>query len=632
MRRFSLAGLSASRHTVPVLILVALAALYWRDVLFTSQVLLPGAMLRGFAPFGGDPQAPWNLLQWDALGQYFPWRTFAARELQSGHIPLWNPYQFSGAPFIANGQSAVFYPLNIVFWIFDVARAFGLSAFLHTLLASIGTYALLQNWKLTRAASLLGAVAFGFCGYLASWVMLPTLANTASWLPLALLCLERSLPEKGINPRPLVALVAVLACAMLAGHAQIFFYILVALTLRMLFLPGKGRAILALCTAFVGCGVMAALQILPTLELARNGHRAGGGPTMEGWNFLVPRALQIGDLPSLLIPGWPHLSFSENFGYIGFGTFLLAASAVLFLFLNSKLKTQNSKLASSHFLFAITLTFFGLLYATATPLAQAFYFTVPGLSQMGGVGRALILWSLGGALMAALGLSALQHRLSGVRVLPLIALALVTAELFGNGMIAYQTAPREVVYPATEVTTFLKERSKPDARVLFITPRGGWLPTEVLQGNGRNHPPGVLPPNGAMVYGIHDVSGYDSLASRAYREFVAQGEGGDVSPPLNGNMILLENPVSASLDALQVRYVVSQQSLEAPNLKVVLRVDDCVVYERTVAETPRREGREFSPGWREGKYQPESFRFGAFLSLLALGVAAGVLVGARHRN
>jgi hypothetical protein len=423
-----------------------------------------------------------------------------------------------------------------------------------------------------------------------------------------------------------------LACAMLAGHAQIFFYILVALVLRMLFLPGKGRAVLALFTAFAGCCFMAALQILPTLELARNGHRAGGGPSMDGWNFLVPRALQIGDLPSLLIPGWPHLSFSENFGYIGFGTFLLAATAVLFLFLNSKLPKGHWAPGTGHYLFAITLTFFGLLYATATPLAQAFYFTVPVLSQMGGVGRALILWSLGGALMAALGLNALQHRLSAVRVLPLIALALVTAELFGNGMIAYQTAPREVVYPATEVTTFLKERSKPDARVLFITPRGGWLPTEVLQGNGRNHPPGVLPPNGAMVYGIHDVNGYDSLASRAYREFVAQGEGGDVSPPLNGNMILLENPTSPALDALQVRYVVSQQSLEAPNLKVALRVDDCVVYERTMANEERREGSEFSPGWRDGKYQPESFRFGVFLSLLALGVASGVLVGARRRE
>src|SRR4028118_2353358 len=105
-------GVLASPHTVPLLVLLALNLLFWIRVLATGHVLLPGDFLRGFAPYGNDPQAPWNILQWDSLGQYYPWRFFAAQQLSQGLIPLWNPHQFSGTPFVANGQSAVFYPLG----------------------------------------------------------------------------------------------------------------------------------------------------------------------------------------------------------------------------------------------------------------------------------------------------------------------------------------------------------------------------------------------------------------------------------------------------------------------------------------------------------------------------------------
>jgi hypothetical protein len=631
-----LRSLLLSRHAAPVAILVALSLACWGKVLFTGNVLLPGAMLQGFAPFGASPNADWNILQWDALGQYFPWRAFAARELQAGHIPLWNPHQFSGAPFVANGQSAVFYPLNIVFWIFDPAYAFGLSALLHTLLAALSTYFLAQHWKLSRAASLLAAIAFAFCGYLASWVMLPTLSNSASWLPLLLLLFERAVPDAQSTPDanaqstpqrfqfPL-ALGVVLCCALLAGHAQIFFYLLVALGLRALFLPNLPRALSTLAAAFALSLGLGALQLFPTLELARLGHRAGASATMTGWNFLQTRALQLFELPSLFIPAWPRSSFSENFGYVGVGVLLLSAVAVVFLFIH------KPKLRSPYW-FAAILAVFGVLYAAATPLSQAFYFGVPGLAQMGGVGRALLLWSFGAAMLAAFGLDALRRRWS-TPVIPAVALLLIAGELFFNSGDANRVAPRASVYPPTQLTTWLQQHTQDGARVLFITPRESWLPSEAFNASsGRTHPAGVLPPNGATVYGLNDVSGYDSLAPRAYREFVAPGEnlkaGEDISPALNGNMLLLQNPNSPALEQLGLRYVVSQSPLDATGWKEVLRANGCIVYERAKrAEQPNlkptvKGGEDFNPGWRDGKYQPESFRFGSFISLCALAFCA----------
>jgi hypothetical protein len=44
-----------------------------------------------------------------------------------GLIPLWNPHQFCGAPFIANGQSAFFYPPNWLFLALFVANCVALT-------------------------------------------------------------------------------------------------------------------------------------------------------------------------------------------------------------------------------------------------------------------------------------------------------------------------------------------------------------------------------------------------------------------------------------------------------------------------------------------------------------------------
>jgi hypothetical protein len=629
-------GVLNSPHLWPLLILCGVAFAYWSKVLVTGQVLLPGAFLRGFAPFGSDPQAPWHILQWDALGQYYPWRTLGARQLHAGLIPLWNEHQFAGTPLLANAQSAVFYPLNLPFWLCDVAYAFGISALLHTLLASCGTYFLAQRWKLSRAASLLAAIGFGFCGYLASWVMLPTLANTASWLPLLLLLFERaSEPNAAISDTPtppssrslgaMLLLAVALCCALLAGHPQVFIYLGFALVLRLLFVPRRGRATLVLARSLFMAAALAAIQILPTLELARLGHRAAqGGATMAGWAFLQERALRWDELPSLVVPYWPMDwgSLSENFGYIGFVVALLAVAGVI-----GTCSLRSEQPLDSPRIFAIVLMLFGLLYALGTPLARLFYFTVPGLAQMGGVGRCLLLWSLGAALLAGYGLDWLRSK-SKSDIVPLLALLLVAGELFATGWTLQPIAPRASIYPATTLTDWLRTHTADGARILFLTPRNGWKPSD-LPGVRQPHPPGVLPPNGAAVYGLNDVNGYDSLAPLAYRNFVVQCEGADVSPLLNANMILLENLRSPALDALDVRYVVSNAAIEVPDAQRVFEADGCIVYERNAAALNRAHtsGRDFYPGWHhedgrpanEQVYEPQSFRIGTFISLCALG-------------
>jgi hypothetical protein len=424
-----------------------------------------------------------------------------------------------------------------------------------------------------------------------------------------------------------------LCCALLAGHAQIFFYCLVALLLRALTLSPQWHALRVLATCAVWSFLLGALQLLPTFELSRLSHRAGQTATAAGWDAIALRAVQGNEWPALFLGQWPMAwgSLNENFGAIGVTTALLALCSLLWL-----RRSRNSERDVSPLAFVGLLAFFGAAYALATPLARGLYFWLPGMAQFAGLGRALSLWSFGAALLAAFGLDALRAHWKSA-VVPLLGVLIVAGETFAWNWNTQPTAPRASIYPATATTQFLQRNTRDGSRVLFITPRQTWLPAEALQPRG-NHPPGVLPPNGAMVYGLNDISGYDSLALSAYRAYVSPGEeysppnDSTLSPQLNGNMVLLNNPQSRLLDEMRVRYIVSQEEQPVAVGREVLRDNDCIIYERRVLDVSRVNGRDFAPGWRDDRYQPQSFRFGAFLSLCALAAVGAAITAGRQRK
>ena len=69
-------------HLLAAGLLVGFAALLYFPLLFTDRVLASG----------------------DILLYVYPYRDYAAAALRQGQVPLWNPYIFLGAPFLANPQ------------------------------------------------------------------------------------------------------------------------------------------------------------------------------------------------------------------------------------------------------------------------------------------------------------------------------------------------------------------------------------------------------------------------------------------------------------------------------------------------------------------------------------------------
>jgi hypothetical protein len=100
----------------------------------------------------------------DALGQFGPWREFARQSLARGELPLWNPHQFCGLPFMSNGQTALLYPPNLLYWLLPARLAMPLDALAHNVLLAWGAYALARALGLSRTASWLTAALLALSG------------------------------------------------------------------------------------------------------------------------------------------------------------------------------------------------------------------------------------------------------------------------------------------------------------------------------------------------------------------------------------------------------------------------------------------------------------------------------------
>src|SRR3990167_8418215 len=74
----------------------------------------------------------------DLITQFYFWKVYLAENLRQGIIPFWNPYNFSGTPFLAHPAVAAFYPATLLYLIFPLNIAFSWNYFIHLLIGALG--------------------------------------------------------------------------------------------------------------------------------------------------------------------------------------------------------------------------------------------------------------------------------------------------------------------------------------------------------------------------------------------------------------------------------------------------------------------------------------------------------------
>jgi hypothetical protein len=210
-----------------LLLLFLLVLFFWKP-LFTGQALLASDLLFEIDPLW-QPLAPpgfstpGNRALSDQALQFYPWRNFAVEQLAQGRLPLWNPYVNGGHPFLANGQSALFDPFNVVTYWIPLDQSMVVVAFLRLLCAGTFTLLLALELGMSRAAAYLAMVVFTFGGPQIVWLLYPK-ASVLVWLPSLLFFSERLIRT---GRGAYVALLGlVIAAQMSGGHPVTSLYVM----------------------------------------------------------------------------------------------------------------------------------------------------------------------------------------------------------------------------------------------------------------------------------------------------------------------------------------------------------------------------------------------------------------------
>src|SRR3989344_4001948 len=147
VRHDSLKNNEIKKEFIVILIITLLAGLFLGKTLFPSnnQII-----------YGGD-----------LLSQFYYWKGFLKDSIGKGVIPFWNPYNFSGTPFLPHPGIAAFYPLTLVFLLLPLNLAFSWTIYFHLLIAGTGMYLLSRRYA-DKLISLISALIFMFSGYFAA--------------------------------------------------------------------------------------------------------------------------------------------------------------------------------------------------------------------------------------------------------------------------------------------------------------------------------------------------------------------------------------------------------------------------------------------------------------------------------
>ncbi len=354
----------------------------------------------------------------DLVSFLLPIYTFAQDSLRAGHLPLWNPHLYLGAPHVAEVQGGWLYPPTLLTLLLTPRLSYlhlEQLSIAHIWWTGVGTYVLLRSLtralddrRLSRWAALAAALAFMFADPLLVHFGNTNLLAVASWLPWVVWAFLRTGSAR--HPWRATALAGLLlGIGTLAGHPQTSLTIVLALAILSAFLAyfaltsGRGwRAALApvgrLLLVVAIAGLLAAPILLPavlhTPYTARAAFTYGDAAQYSlspaQWIGLVLPAY-FGRSPGLHWGPWDRVEM----GYLGILPLALALLAIV---------QQPGRRVWLWLGLALTAFVLALgIYA----LPHGWLTLLPGFGQTRAPARLLLLTDLGLAVLAGYGLDGL---------------------------------------------------------------------------------------------------------------------------------------------------------------------------------------------------------------------------------
>jgi hypothetical protein len=359
----------------------------------------------------------------DLGAQFASWRAFAAASLKAGHFPLWNPYTYSGEPFLGEYQSALLYPPNLIFLFLPLERALNLSMLLHLVILGWGMY----RWSLQRGrhplAAVLAAAALALSGPVFPHLYAGHLSNLCAmaWAPWILAGLERAWRDR--RAAGFFEASAALCLQIFAGHPQYVFFTGVAAGLNALAWsvsdPAvRRRALPVVAAAYAAGAALAAVQLLPGFAATAESVRQGKVSFDYASQFFLP----VENLLSLFVANffeypihyyWGRWYPAELSLYVGAAGVLLAALG---------LRAGAARRAAGRDL-AVAAVLLVLALGAETPVYRLLYAYAPGFGQVRGMSKFIFPVALFLLLAAGAGIDVLVRRIRAPRGVALGGLA-----------------------------------------------------------------------------------------------------------------------------------------------------------------------------------------------------------------
>ena len=343
----------------------------------------------------------------------FAYRSWGAEQwLETGQVPLWNPYIMGGLPYVAGQHGDILYPTAWLRLLLPIDVGMNLGFFLHYILAGIFTYAFLRAMKCGWVGAVVGGLAYQLSGIIASY---PSPGHdgklfVSALLPLALLGLTWAIRDRKYEGYGLVALTVGLS--LLSPHYQMTQYALLTMGLFALYLAFDERSRsgwprfagtlgVASIAVVVGFGV-AAIQVLPFFEYLPFSTRSEA--VRPGFEWATSYAIPWDHVPEFFLGGFVGSSLRGYWGPnpIKFHSEYLGLAVVALSILGaSSLWRTNRKLV--WWLGGIATLFLLVALGGSTPFYRLWWSVVPYVKSTRAAGMAFFIVAFAVAVFAGFG-------------------------------------------------------------------------------------------------------------------------------------------------------------------------------------------------------------------------------------
>ena len=289
-----------------------------------------------FALYPGVPLGSHTFFYQDFGVFTYPVVHYTHENFWRGELPLWNPLNNCGVPFLAQWNTSVCYPLSLIYMLFPLPWSLNIFCLGHLVLAGTGMYLLAHRWTQNQLAASIAGLAFSLNGLMLNCLLWTSNLAALSWQPLVILSVERAWQQGGRRRIALATLAG--AVQMLSGAPEIIIFTWMMLAILWLcevrcktvpLWPSLRRLT---ATAAMVAG-LAALQILPFLDLLAHSDRDSSYAATDLWpmpiwglaNFVVP---QFHASQSVLGTYHLHGQYWTKSYYSGVGVLVLALAGI----------------------------------------------------------------------------------------------------------------------------------------------------------------------------------------------------------------------------------------------------------------------------------------------------------------